>query len=362
MKTVYIYDYLGIHSGCHYYNNAFRDRILERGIPALVLSNYAAQGEAAPFLLNQYRGNKIQKVLSLLKNLCRIRRFVRLHPTDVHVILSYGNWVDILFFRAISRATLKMVDVHEAVAMSLDGNRYARACLSWAYRNYVDTVIVHSPRTKEILDSYGFPGTRLQVPHFRYSFPKMVAEENVAGEVSAARVDGLVNILFFGNLSKSKGVDILVEAVNALPPEQAKKLNIIIAGRDQDGTISRLVLAQDRNWHLIIRRLNDDEMTSLFSSCDYVALPYRITSQSGILEMAAYFRKPVLLSDIPYFRGFLAEFPSFGRLTDISDFARTLAGLPDDQDTYYAAADCDRFDFRSEVDSFLDAFAAWMER
>ena len=53
----------------------------------------------------------------------------------------------------------------------------------------------------------------------------------------------------------------------------------------------------------------------LYEHTDYVALPYRKTSQSGILEMAFYFRKPILASDVPYFRRMLTEFPSFGILS-----------------------------------------------
>ena len=105
---------------------------------------------------------------------------------------------------------------------------------------------------------------------------------------------------------------------------------------------------------------------SLYEHTDYVALPYRKTSQSGILEMAFYFRKPILASDVPYFRRMLTEFPSFGILSgkDVPAYAETLAsviGLHSSAD-YFTDEDYFRYTNRSEIEAFKKQFAIWIKR
>ena len=108
--------------------------------------------------------------------------------------------------------------------------------------------------------------------------------------------------------------DILISAVNSLEPELRCKANVIIAGKDFDGTVHRVQPSDKAAFKIVLRHIEDDELVYLYEHTDYVALPYRKTSQSGILEMAFYFRKPILASDVPYFRRMLTEFPSFRHL------------------------------------------------
>ena len=94
-----------------------------------------------------------------------------------------------------------------------------------------------------------------------------------------------------------------------------------------------------------------------------MALPYRKTSQSGILEMAFYFRKPILASDVPYFRRMLTEFPSFGILSgkDVPKHIASVIGLHSSAD-YFTDKDYFRYTNRSEIEAFKKQFAIWIKR
>lgn len=175
-----------------------------------------------------------------------------------------------------------------------------------------------------------------------------------------------MNILFFGNITYDKGIDILISAVNSLEPELRCKANVIIAGKDFDGTVHRVQPSDKAAFKIVLRHIEDDELVYLYEHTDYVALPYRKTSQSGILEMAFYFRKPILASDVPYFRRMLTEFPSFGILSgkDVPAYAETLAsviGLHSSAD-YFTDKDYFRYTNRSEIEAFKKQFAIWIKR
>lgn len=77
---------------------------------------------------------------------------------------------------------------------------------------------------------------------------------------------------------------------------------------------------------------------------DYILLPYKKSSQSGIFAMAAYFHKPMLLSDIPYFRLMIEEFPSFGKLSKLYNFKELVKkSVNEDLSSYYSPNDIERF-------------------
>ena len=84
-----------------------------------------------------------------------------------------------------------------------------------------------------------------------------------------------MNILFFGNITYDKGIDILISAVNDLEPELRCKANVIIAGKDCDGTVYRVQPSDKAAFKIVLRHIEDDELVYLYEHTDYVALPYR---------------------------------------------------------------------------------------
>lgn len=102
----------------------------------------------------------------------------------------------------------------------------------------------------------------------------------------------------------------------------------------------------------------------LYQNVDYLSLPYRKTSQSGILEMAFYFKKPIIASDVTYFRKTLEEFPSFGMLSGNTpgEYAKTLTEITKNHPTavYFSDADYARYDNRKEISQFKTELGEWL--
>ena len=105
-------------------------------------------------------------------------------------------------------------------------------------------------------------------------------------------------ILFFGNLQLYKGVHVLYEAYLSHPELQS--LPLVIAG---SGYIYfKRQKKENGNIIFINRYIDDSELKDLFSRAAVVVYPYISATQSGVTSIASYFGKPMVLSDLPFFK------------------------------------------------------------
>ena len=113
--------------------------------------------------------------------------------------------------------------------------------------------------------------------------------------------------LFFGKLRDEKNLEGFLRAVARIEDP----LHVVVAGRGggrhrgADHYVElaeRLGLADRTSFHT--RYLDDEEVGELFTAADWVALPYEesFTSQSGVLNVAAHYERPVLVSSAPVLR------------------------------------------------------------
>ena len=111
-------------------------------------------------------------------------------------------------------------------------------------------------------------------------------------------------ILFFGYIRKYKGLGYLIDAMKTLKEENIK---LIVAGEfyEDEEKYRKQIIDNDlsRNIFVISDFLPDDKIKYLFSASDVVVLPYVSATQSGIIQAAYNFDKPVIATDV----GGLAE-------------------------------------------------------
>lgn len=111
-----------------------------------------------------------------------------------------------------------------------------------------------------------------------------------------------LEILFFGLVRDYKGLDI---ALHALAASGLTDVRFTVAGEfwssrsDFEQLISQLGISE--LVELIPRYVDDYEAAELFARCDTVIAPYRSVSGSGVLSMATWYEKPVIVSDLPGF-------------------------------------------------------------
>ncbi len=367
-RKIYIIDFIGVHCGMHYYLEAFKKCLAEiPNVEIEIVSNYSETHGSEPVLLNQYKGNKIKKISCFFINLWRIHRLVKKNTDAIFIYLSYGTILDIQALKIVSKAKNHIIDIHEAIAQNLDSNKSISCRLSSIYKSKIHSVISHSERTDTYLASFGYEGERMYVPHFKYQYSKEYDEDSLSSEVTNVIFKNMVNILFFGNINESKGIDILMSAVNLIDDKIAQRVNFIIAGKDFDGVWRTIKIKKNRNIHYIIRHITDNELNYLYTNVDYIAMPYRKTSQSGIIETAFYFKKPIIATDIPYFHFVLDKFKSFGLLVGNptpEDYSKGIEKAVEmyDRHSFYVEDDYYMYEHRQEVDQFRLDFIKWLNK
>lgn len=114
-------------------------------------------------------------------------------------------------------------------------------------------------------------------------------------------------LLFFGYVRKYKGLDLLIDAFpiikNSIP-----NAKLLIVGEFYDSPdfyLNKIKQLQIEKDTVVVNQfVPNEEVGKYYKACDLVILPYRSATQSGILNVAYGFSKPVLVTNV----GGLSEF------------------------------------------------------
>lgn len=364
MKTVYVFDYIGISSGMRYYYEALEDQLAQvNDVRTEVLSNYSKDISISPFLPILFQGGFFRRIHNLIRIYFRISRFIRVNNSAVFFYFCFGSIIDAILMPVLLKARNCVLDIHDPIMKGKENSKLIINLLSSCYRK-AETIIYHSDSALKTTRTLGFKGEAIYVPHFSYNIRKDYKLDNVAGEVQSSIIINKCNVLYFGNINHSKGPDIFIDGINRITPHSAGNLNFIMAGKISDDSI----VGKDTTspfLHVIFRTINDDELKYLFAKSDFIVLPYRETYQSGVLEMAIRFRLPVVVSDVPYFRSFLKTYPSFGIITQANagSLGETLLALDGfNRDSFYVKEDIEQYENRAVFSLFRDQIQGFLER
>lgn len=167
-----------------------------------------------------------------------------------------------------------------------------------------DKLISHNIISKnELINTIKLPEHNIHIiPHGNYKndIPYKLSPEKARQKLKIQ--PGVPVILFFGQIKKVKGLDILLNAL----PEVIKTypdLKLIIAGKiwkdkfdTYENIINREKLTDTISHHA--HYIADDEVPIFYYASDIVVLPYRRIYQSGVLLMAMSYQKPVIVPDL----------------------------------------------------------------
>jgi glycosyltransferase involved in cell wall biosynthesis len=179
-----------------------------------------------------------------------------------------------------------------------------------------------SSRVDRLLLRYAFSSARVFIAHSRQDYDDLRAlrpdaivhrnphptYETFAAEQTlppaAAKVElGLTGkrvLLFFGFVREYKGLDVLLEAMQDLDP--ADGYHLAIVGEfyeDPEKYRGRLDRLRARGQlTLIDRYVPNEEVSVYFSASDIVMVPYLSATQSGVIQIAYAFEKPVVATTV----------------------------------------------------------------
>ena len=169
-----------------------------------------------------------------------------------------------------------------------------------------DFAIVHSQKEKHLINSIA-PGLRvLKHYHPIYDFFARGRPGGNHQALSELARDNLrlskhkLVLLFFGFVRPYKGLDLLIRAI----PEISRRLDValLIVGEFWRGKrrFERMLgdLGVQSRVTIIDRYVPDEQVWEYFEAADLVVLPYREATQSGVIQIAFGFGKPVLTTDV----------------------------------------------------------------
>jgi D-inositol-3-phosphate glycosyltransferase len=108
-------------------------------------------------------------------------------------------------------------------------------------------------------------------------------------------------LLFFGFIRAYKGLDMLIEAFSDQRLRN-RNLKLIIAGEfyEDDSPYRAQIKKYNLTDDIIIfdHFIKDNEIPLFFSGADIVVQPYKTATQSGVTQIAYYFEKPMLVTDV----------------------------------------------------------------
>jgi glycosyltransferase involved in cell wall biosynthesis len=171
-----------------------------------------------------------------------------------------------------------------------------------------DASIVHTSRAKEILNSRHSKRWRIErILHPTDADVDPISTDEAKAELGVEEPVALT----FGFVEEKKRYEDVVRALSTLP-----ELTYLIAGelreREGEAVLERVQeLAEQFGVADQIRYLgyvNDRNVPVVFSATDVVVLPYERVSQSGVVNDALAYRRPVVASDLPAFRELKREF------------------------------------------------------
>ena len=99
---------------------------------------------------------------------------------------------------------------------------------------------------------------------------------------------------FIGRIEPYKGLDILIDAF--LRHDNKYKLIIAGSGNIDDSTYKKIV--GNPRVELINRYIKDEEFSELLGRMDFVVLPYKRASQSGVIPLVFAHAKPVVVTNV----------------------------------------------------------------
>jgi len=253
----------------------------------------------------------LRKVMRVARYYLRLIVYSVRTPASVfHILwnnrLEYFDRTLLLTFYKILGKRL-VFTVHNVNIRKRDGKDTLLNRLTLRYQYWlVDHLFVHTQRMADELRAE-FAVTPSKISVIPFGINKSVPDTSLNSEAARSQLGVELSekiLLFFGNIARYKGLDLLVEAMPMILGRVAD-IRLIIAGRPK---------GEEKYWTAIDRRIgelgldakvtkrieyvSDDETEVFFKAADVLVLPYTFVFQSGVLFLGYSFGIPVIATDV----------------------------------------------------------------
>lgn len=215
--------------------------------------------------------------------LLSIARFIKEKNVKYLYFESLHIWN--VFLMMLCRNTIRIEAIHDVIPH--DDNKGMYLC------NFVTSQLAD----RIILRNYKFKDTLAKLYHV--SPKKITCMELWRSYPPEEPLTHSKKFLFFGRIRPYKGIDVLEKIIKRTP-----EISYVIVGEPDAATksiLERIKLL--KNTEVCDTEVTDEKMRGYFKESDWVVLPYKDATQSGVIVDAYSYSRPVIAFDV----GALAE-------------------------------------------------------
>ncbi len=163
-----------------------------------------------------------------------------------------------------------------------------------------DAFIAHSSGDRDAILEMRPDAKVVVSPHPSYACFRMRDAIDRTAARSTLGLPDRETLLFFGYVREYKGLPLLLEAMAAVREKRDAQLVVVgefYSGREEAEAIVARHALDDRVL-FVDRYVANEEVQGYFECADAVVLPYRSASQSGIVQIAYEFLRPVIATRV----------------------------------------------------------------
>ena len=195
--------------------------------------------------------------------------------------------------RKLPKETVKIAIVHNLIPH--EKRFFDNAFNSYFLKSY-DGYVALSEYVYNDLKKFVDEKKIIHIPHPPYNqFGEKINRTEACKKLNIN--DSKHTLLFFGIIRKYKGLDLLIQAFDELDDS----FQLVIAGEvyGKEDEIASLIHHNKNKERILFHNkfIPDAEISTYFSASNYLVLPYRSGTQSGVSAIANHFTIPIIATD-----------------------------------------------------------------
>ncbi len=305
MCKIAIIDHVGKKAGMDCYDSSLMKGLQQHGCYTTVYSNFVGiDPQTLTYRIcyeGHSKGNALVKFYRFIRATCIAAYQARKEKTDLVILhLFSANAVTLLLVFIPKLFGLKTVVIsHDVFSFAKNDSKIIKNIIYNTLSNYI---VVHNSYSYEtLINSVHIKNSRkvVIIKHGGYvdHVGQRTTKEKVRREVGLKEDEKY--ILFFGQIKKVKGLDVLLDAMRQV----SNDIKLVIAGKpwkDDFSVYDELIEKYGLENRVIkmIRFIENSEREKLFFAADVNVLPYRTIYSSAVLLMAMSHGVPVITSDL----------------------------------------------------------------
>lgn len=293
------------------YSFSLANSLMKPGIDLTVATDFLSDNSYCKcptiplFNTDEKNISKIKKLINYIRAYKKLIKYVKKNQIQV-VHLEWINFspIDYIFIKKLHRFCKIVFTIHDV--FSFNSHFYDNFFYKRIYS--LPNAIILQTEENVMLFSKSFPKISKSKIHLCYHGNFLAFSKPLEMSESRKKLDlpkDSFIYLFFGQLKKIKGVDLLINAFSEVAKER-KNVFLVIAGNVWHNNAKPYLdlikaLKIDDKVRTDIRFIPDSLVDYYFSSADIVCLPYTELFQSGVVQQSYAYKKPAIVSSLPGF-------------------------------------------------------------